>query len=537
MSLPNDLPIHIYNSKTRSREHFTPFYKDHIGMYVCGPTVYGDTHLGNARPPIIFDVVFRFFSLCGYRVRYVRNITDVGHLEDEQRDQGEDKLARTARLAKLEPMEVAQTYTNQYRTLLGRMGVLPPSIEPTASGHIIEQQEIIQRIMDAGYAYESKGSIYFDLKKFAADHPYGGLSGKNMEELLSGTRGTAGLDDKRSPLDFALWKSADPAHIMRWQSPWGVGFPGWHLECTAMSTKYLGETFDIHGGGLDLQFPHHEAEIAQNRAAYGSDPARFWMHNNMITIDGQKMSKSLGNFVTLHQLFNGSHPLFSKPYSPLTVRFFLLQAHYRSPIDLSDPALAAAEKGLQRLREGYSRLAALAGEPAIAGLEYGCDHGFLALDPSGRLRFSLDDQMHRPVWDLLGQDGGEAGTDSVAELCARCWQHLADDFNTAKAIADLFEMTHYAGRIEAGTADKPSEAELKLLYQTFTLFYLGVLGLGSESSGPDNRLEQVVQMLIEYRADARARKDYAASDRIRDALQELGISLLDGKDGTGFKIQ
>ncbi|MFW6363338.1 MAG: cysteine--tRNA ligase [Spirochaeta sp.] len=546
MSLQQIFPISIYNSKSRTREDFTPIYEDHVGMYVCGPTVYGDTHLGNARPPVIFDVVYRFFTLYGYKVRYVRNITDVGHLEDENNDEGEDKIAKKARLTKVEPMEIAQTYTNQYRTLLGRMGVLPPSIEPAASGHIIEQQDIISRIMDAGYAYESKGSIYFDLRKFAEDHPYGGLSGKNMEELLSGTRGTAGQQDKRSPLDFALWKSADPSHIMRWRSPWGEGFPGWHLECTAMSTKYLGEIFDIHGGGLDLQFPHHEAEIAQNRAAYGTDPARFWMHNNMLTIDGQKMSKSLGNFVTLHELFSGTHKLFSKPYSPLTVRFFMMQAHYRSPIDLSNTALQAAEKGLQRLREGYARLAELAGHEAIESLDYGSDHGLIGLTESGRLHFNLDETLHSGVWkiaasgsDPAAADPDKDGTDAAAihELCARCWRHMAADFNTPKTIADLFEMTHIAGRIEAGTAALPAEKDLQLLYETFTIFYLGVLGLGSESKNDDTRLESLVKMLIEYRTQARKRKDYAASDEIRDVLHSLNISLLDGKDGTTFRIQ
>lgn len=536
MSLQNYFPVTVYNSKSRSQETFTPLYSDHVGMYVCGPTVYGDTHLGNARPAITFDVVYRFFTLYGYQVRYIRNITDVGHLEDEQHDSGEDKIAKKARLAKLEPMEIAQTYTNQYRTLIGKMGVLPPSIEPTASGHILEQQDIIERILQAGYAYESKGSIYFDLRRFAEDHPYGGLSGKNMEELLAGTRGTAGLAEKRSPLDFALWKSADPAHIMRWSSPWGQGFPGWHLECTAMSTKYLGEQFDIHGGGLDLQFPHHEAEIAQNRAAYGSDPARYWLHNNMLTIDGQKMSKSLGNFVTLHQLFSGEHPLFSKPYSPLTVRFFMLQAHYRSPVDLSDMALQAAEKGLQRLREGYSRLAELAKQKEIPGLEYGSSHGFIGLDESGRLTFQLDPVRHTPVWETSARPN-DSESDDITELCARPWRHMADDFNTPKTIADLFAVVHLVGRIDAKSQPVPSDSELQLLYETFTVFYLGILGLGRESAGQDDRLESLVQLMIEYRNQARERRDYAAADRIRDTLKDLGIALLDSKDGTSFRIQ
>lgn len=551
MSLSTYFPLHIFNSKTRAREVFSPFYQDHVGMYVCGPTVYGDTHLGNARPAITFDVVYRFLQLYGYKVRYVRNITDVGHLEDEQRDAGEDKIAKQARIAKLEPMEISQTYSNQYRTLLSKMAVLPPSIEPLASGHIIEQQAIVKRILAAGYGYESNGSIYFDLKKFAEDHPYGGLSGKNMEELLSGTRNTAGMDEKRSPLDFALWKSADSAHIMRWESPWGEGFPGWHLECTAMSTKYLGETFDIHGGGLDLQFPHHEAEIAQNRAAFGSDPARFWMHNNMLTIDGQKMSKSLGNFVTLHELFSGTHNLFSKPYSPLTVRFFMLQAHYRSPIDLSDQALLAAEKGLQKLSEGYARIAEIAEERAINRLENGTNFGLLAQSESGQLEFRLDTSLHEPVWKAAAEAAGAAANNgqtaitaetnsdaAVLRLCGRCWQHMADDFNTPKTIADLFEMVHLVGRVDAGTATPPSSAAVKLLFETFSLFYAGVLGLGSETSATsDDRLEQLVKLLIDFRAQARSRKDFAASDSIRDTLQDLGIQLLDSKDGTSFRIQ
>ncbi|GAB6090459.1 cysteine--tRNA ligase [Spirochaeta dissipatitropha] len=547
MSLQPRFPLHIYNSRTRSREEFTPLHDDHVGMYVCGPTVYGDTHLGNARPAITFDVIFRFFTLYGYKVRYIRNITDVGHLEDEQRESGEDKIAKKARIAKLEPMEIAQTYTNQYRSLLSRMSVLPPSIEPTASGHIIEQQDIIQRIIDAGYAYESHGSIYFDLHKFAKDHPYGGLSGKNMEELLSGTRNTQGLQEKKSPLDFALWKSADTAHIMRWKSPWGIGFPGWHLECTAMSTKYLGESFDIHGGGLDLQFPHHEAEIAQNRAAFGSDPARFWIHNNMLTIDGQKMSKSLGNFVTLHELYSGTHKLFPRRFSPVSIRFFMLQAHYRSPIDLSADALQAAEKGLHRLAEGNRLVAEICGERALEKLCPGDNYGFISLSSSGKLEFELDEQLHAAVWDsVLNAESEDTAAEKNATpessrkhiilRIARFYKHMAEDFNTAKAIADLFELVHMAGRISAGQIPAPDQECLRLLYESFTVFYLGVLGLGGEQNTENDRVEQLVSILIDFRNQARADKDWAAADKIRDTLKDLGITILDSKEGTSFRL-
>ncbi|THB65519.1 MAG: cysteine--tRNA ligase [Spirochaetaceae bacterium] len=544
MSLQTYFPIELYNSKTRKIEKFEPIHPENVGMYVCGPTVYGDTHLGNARPAITFDVFFRFFTAYGYKVRYVRNITDVGHLEDEQAETGEDKIAKKARLAKIEPMEIAQRYTNQYRSLLANMHVLPPSIEPTASGHIIEQQEIVSRIIKAGYGYESGGSVYFDLKKFAKDHPYGGLSGKNMEELLSGTRNTVGQDQKHSPLDFALWKSADPAHIMRWASPWGEGFPGWHLECTAMSTKYLGENFDIHGGGLDLQFPHHEAEIAQNRAAFGKDPANFWVHNNMLTIDGQKMSKSLGNFVTLHELFSGTHILFSRPYDPITVRFFMLQAHYRSPIDLSDAALAAADKGLQRLHNGCHRIAKLADKEAIDNLTPDIELDFMRLDQNGQIIFQLDPDMHAKTWQHSNQDQasinnhqGDSDSDTlVSSLCSDCWTNMARDCNTPKTIATLFDMVKVCSQIEANEIDQPSPSSIQLLYETFHVFYFGILGLGYSNKPKDTKLDSLIKILIEQRNKARQEKNWQAADEIRDTLDSFGIKLLDSKDGTTYEL-
>ncbi len=540
MSLQSSFSINLYNSKSRTIETFTPQHKDHVGMYVCGPTVYGDTHLGNARPAVCFDVLFRFFTIYGYKVRYVRNITDVGHLEDEQLEQGEDKIAKKARIARLEPMEISQRYTNQYKDLLRKMNVLPPSIEPLASGHMIEQQEIVRRILDEGYAYEQDGSIYFNLQKYAHENPYGNLSGKKIDDLLADTRGTAGQNQKRSPLDFALWKAADPSHIMRWPSPWGEGFPGWHLECTAMSTKYLGKTFDIHGGGLDLQFPHHEAEIAQNCAAYGSEPARFWLHNNMLTINGQKMSKSLGNFVSLQQLFTGTDSIFSRPFDPVTVRFFLLQAHYRSPIDLSEEALEAAEKGLKKLQNGALLIQKMY---TSAGSPYNTPAN---IDDCAA--FKLNPEIHNEIWSLVEatsqnqtnkNENQSSETDAlIQECCAACWKGMASDANTPRTIAALFDLLSLAGKIRAGELPPASERALQQLYETYSVFFQGVLGLGqAEKAGNSDLTETLVQMLIDFRNKAREEKNWAEADRIRDGLADAGVRLLDGKNGTEFQVE
>ena len=394
----------IYNSLTRRKQLFVPLVEGRVGMYVCGPTVYGDGHLGHARPAITFDVLFRYLTHLGYKVRYVRNITDVGHLEHDA-DEGEDKIAKKARLEQLEPMEVVQHYLNRYHDAMARLNVLPPSIEPHASGHIIEQIEYIKKILDAGYAYESNGSIYFDVPKYNRDHNYGKLSGRNIDELLSETRSLDGQQEKRNPADFALWKKAQPEHIMRWPSPWSDGFPGWHLECSTMGEKYLGETFDIHGGGMDLKFPHHECEIAQSVAHHGHDTVRYWMHNNMITINGQKMGKSLGNFITLDEFFTGSHPLLTQAYSPMTIRFFILQAQYRSTVDFSNEALQASEKALDRMLEGWRRLA-----------------------------------------DLKASDTSTVAAE-IADLEQKCYDALNDDLNTPIVIAHLFEAIGIINRL------------------------------------------------------------------------------------------
>jgi cysteinyl-tRNA synthetase len=487
----------IYNTLTRSREIFEPLVPCHAGIYVCGPTVYGDPHLGHARSAITFDLLFRYlmYGPEKYKVRYVRNITDVGHLEHDA-DEGEDKIARQARLERLEPMEIAQFYTRRYHEAMGELGVLPPSIEPTASGHIIEQIEMVRRILEAGYAYVSNGSVYFDVEKYARDHDYGELSGRSVEDMMSGSRALDGGADKRSPLDFALWKRASAEHIMRWPSPWSEGFPGWHAECSAMSLKYLGERFDIHGGGMDLVFPHHEAEIAQNNAACGcagSDGvgARYWMHNNMITIDGRKMGKSLGNFITLEQMFAGSHPLLEQAYSPMTIRFFMLQAHYRSTLDFSNEALQAAEKGLDRLIKAVETLDRIAPSAATT-----------APPP--------------------------------AELETRLREAMDDDLSSPLAIAALFDAVRVINQLHDG-ALTISEADLAELKRIFHAWVFDILGLRDEkaagAAGGTDHLTPVVEMLLNMRADAKAAKDWALSDRIRDGLAAAGIRVKDRKDG------
>ena len=493
-------PIRIYNSLTRKKEIFKPINPPFTGMYVCGPTVYGDPHLGHARAAITFDFIFRYLKNRGYSVRYVRNITDVGHLENEEAGAGEDKIAKKARLEQLEPMEVVQQYTVQYHKGIDALNCLRPSIEPTATGHIIEQIDLIKKILDNGLAYEVDGNVYFDLEAYRENNDYGTLSGKVLEELQTGTRDTEGMDEKRSPHDFALWKKAGESHIMRWRSPWGEGFPGWHIECTTMSTKYLGKKFDIHGGGLDLQFPHHEAEIAQCRGAHGNDPANYWIHNNMVTIEGAKMSKSAGNFITLDQLFSGNHKLLENAFSPMSLRFLILQAHYRSKIDFSNDALLAAEKGYRRLMNSADLFNKIE-------------------TPAGKTEGKADSEIH--------------------ELCDQCYELMSDDFNTARVLATLFEMSNRINAIhnKQTEASELSETAFNRLKQTFLEFTHDILGLKPEESADQTITEDLVNLLIEIRAEARGNKDFATSDKIRDDLMEMGVKLKDEKDGgTTFTI-
>ena len=485
----------IYNSMSREKETFKPLHEKSVGMYVCGPTVYGDGHLGHARPAITFDVLYRYLLHLGYKVRYVRNITDVGHLEHDA-DDGEDKIAKKARLEQLEPMEVVQFYLTRYHHAMEALNVLPPSIEPHASGHIIEQIEYIKKILDAGYAYESEGNVYFDVRKFNRDFGYGRLSGRNIDELLATTRALDGQDSKRNPADFALWKKAAPEHIMHWPSPWSEGFPGWHLECSTMSEKYLGETFDIHGGGMDLMFPHHECEIAQSTAALGHDSARYWLHNNMMTVNGQKMGKSLGNFITLEEFFTGSHPKLSQAYSPMTIRFFVLQAHYRSTLDFSNEALQAAEKGLDRLMKGIETLGKI--KPA------------------------------------------EVSTVDPAELETRCAEAMDDDLNSPMVISALFDWVRTINQLADGS-QTITAADLAALTATVRRYAFDILGLRDEkaagtASGRDY-VTPLVEMLLDERLKARAAKDWAASDRIRDGLTAAGIRVKDRKDGTDWELE
>lgn len=496
-------PVSIYNSLKRSKELFKSINERKVGIYACGPTVYGDPHLGNCRGAITFDIVFRYFSFLGYKVRYVRNITDVGHLEDENADAGEDKIAKKARLEQLEPMEVAHTYTLSFHEAMRQLNTLPPSIEPTATGHIIEQIELIEKLFENGYAYEVEGSVYFDIKKYSENgYSYGDLSGRVVEDLLEGTRSLDGQSEKRNAADFALWKKAKPEHLMKWNSPWSIGFPGWHLECTAMSSKYLGFPFDIHGGGMDLQFPHHEAEIAQSFGACGCSPANYWMHNNMLTVDGQKMAKSKGNFITLHEMFSGEHKLLGRGFSPMTIRFFMLQSHYRSTIDFSNDALEAAEKGYKKLIN--------------------------ALSLSKKLEYSANPSIDTEL------------VKEINELCDACFKHMSDDFNTAQTLAALFELSAkiYAfsnKQLDLSAIDKET---FDRLIDTFNVFITDVLGLLIESEGQSSKLDDVMNMMIEMRKQARLNKDWALSDKIRDDLAEKGIVLKDGKDGvTSYTVE
>ncbi len=487
----------IYNSMSRQKELFKPLHPDRVGMYVCGPTVYGDGHLGHARPAITFDILFRYLQHLGYKVRYVRNITDVGHLEHDA-DDGEDKIAKKARLEQLEPMEVVQFYLNRYHQAMDALNVLPPSIEPHASGHIIEQIEYVKKILESGYAYESEGSVYFDVPKFNRDFGYGKLSGRNIDELLSTTRELDGQTEKHNPADFALWKKAAPEHIMHWPSPWSDGFPGWHLECSTMGEKYLGESFDIHGGGMDLKFPHHECEIAQSVAHNGHDTVRYWMHNNMITINGQKMGKSLGNFITLDEFFTGTHPLLSQAYSPMTIRFFILQAHYRGTVDFSNEALQGAEKALQRMLDGYRRL-----------------------------------QQLKP---------SDKSTVDVSGLMAKCYEAMDDDLNTPILLAHLFEACGIVNKINDGLETATAE-DIATLREVFDTFLIDILGIRVENAGGDGTksdmkpFEDAVDLLLEMRSKAKAEKDWTTSDLIRDRLAAIGFDVKDTKNGFEWSLK
>ncbi len=488
----------IYNSLTRRKERFVPIHEGKVGMYVCGPTVYGDGHLGHARPAITFDVLFRYLTHLGYKVRYVRNITDVGHLEHDA-DEGEDKIAKKARLEQLEPMEVVQHYLNSYHKSMEALNVLPPSIEPHASGHIIEQIEYVKKILESGYAYESNGSVYFDVPKFNRDYHYGKLSGRNVDELLATTRALDGQEEKHNPADFALWKKASPEHIMRWPSPWSDGFPGWHLECSTMGEKYLGTPFDIHGGGMDLMFPHHECEIAQSVAHNGKDSVHYWMHNNMITIAGKKMGKSLGNFITLNEFFTGSHEMLTQAYSPMTIRFFILQAQYRSTLDFSNEALQGAEKALARMLDGWRRLN--------------------ELTPSDK------------------------STIDVSDFRRKCYEALDDDLNTPIVIAHLFEACRLINQVNDGnaTATQADIDELKALFKIFLVDILGVrtdiVGAGEGDATALKPFEDAVDLLLEMRAKAKADKDWTTSDLIRNRLAEIGFDVKDTKDGFEWSLK
>ena len=482
----------IYNTLTRKKEQFVPVHNNLVGMYVCGPTVYGDAHLGHARPAITFDLLFRYLQKLGYKVRYVRNITDVGHLEHDA-DEGEDKIAKKARLEQKEPMEVVQYFLNRYHKNMEDLNVLPPSIEPHASGHIIEQIEFTQKILDAGYAYVSEGSVYFDVEKYNKDYNYGKLSGRNIEELLETTRELDGQSEKRRSMDFALWKKAQPEHIMRWPSPWSDGFPGWHMECSAMGCKYLGEEFDIHGGGMDLMFPHHECEIAQSTAALGKESVHYWMHNNMITINGQKMGKSLGNFITLEELFTGNHKLLAQAYSPMTIRFFILQAHYRSTVDFSNEALQASEKGLQRLMEAYERL--------------------------GKLTAS------------------GASTVDVKGLREKCDAAMNDDLNSPIAISHLFDACKAINSISDGKATISAD-DLEELKSVFKLYIEDIFGLKADSNSEagSDAYKKAIDLLLNIRLEAKRNKDWGTSDKIRNELTALGFSIKDTKDGFEWSL-
>jgi len=483
----------LYNTLHREKEVFIPINEGHVGLYVCGPTVYGDGHLGHARPAITFDILYRYLTQLGYKVRYVRNITDVGHLENDA-DEGEDKVEKKARLEQLEPMEVVQYYIIRYHHAMEALNVLPPSIEPHASGHIIEQIQFIQRILKNGWAYISNGSVYFDVEKYNKTYHYGKLSGRNIEDLLNCTRTLDGQSEKKNGMDFALWKKASPEHIMHWPSPWSEGFPGWHIECSTMGTRYLGEEFDIHGGGMDLLFPHHECEIAQSVAALGHETVHYWMHNNMITINGQKMGKSLGNFITLDEFFEGKHQMLTQAYSPMTIRFFILQAHYRSTLDFGNEALQASEKGLERLSDACARLKKIT--------------------------------------------ASETSTVDFKGLRERCFEAMNDDLNSPIVISNLFEASKGINLISDGKATINLE-DLKELRGVFNLFINDILGLKTEAETVENSVEAykgAIDLLLKIRMDAKTNKDWVTSDKIRNELTTLGFEIKDTKDGFEWKL-
>lgn len=488
----------IYNTLHRKKELFQPIAAPHVGMYVCGPTVYGDPHLGHARPAITFDILFRYLQHIGYKVRYVRNITDVGHLEHDA-DEGDDKIAKKARLEQLEPMEIAQHYTNSYHDAMHALNVLPPSIEPHATGHIIEQEQLVEEIINNGYAYQSNGSVYFDVAKFNEKHKYGVLSGRNLNDMINNSRELAGVSEKRNQVDFALWKRAMPEHIMRWPSQWSEGFPGWHCECTAMGRKYLGNHFDIHGGGIDLVFPHHECEIAQAVASQGDDMVKYWMHNNMITINGQKMGKSLGNFITLNEFFSGKHKSLDQAYSPMTIRFFIISAHYRSTVDFSNDALKAAQKGYEKLMNGIEDLK--------------------------KIQTSTESDANTKMF--------------VNSLRKKCYDAMNDDLMTPAVISLLFEACHVINLLIDHKA-QISLSDSKELTEVMNIFAFDILGLRNERSINNEVREEafgkVVDMVLELRAKAKAEKNWAVSDQIRNALSEAGFQVKDTKDGVSWKL-
>lgn len=489
-------PVYLTNSLGGQKEKLEPINPGHIGLYVCGPTVYSYVHLGNVRTFLTFDLVSRYLRFLGYKVRYVRNITDVGHLENDA-DEGEDKISKKARLEQLEPMEIVKQYTEDFHQVMRQFNLLPPSIEPSATGHLIEQIEIIKKLIDNGLAYEVNGSVYFDVTRYDKEHRYGILSGRNIEELMESGRKLDSQDEKRNKIDFALWKKASPAHIMRWPSPWGDGFPGWHIECTVMSTKYLGESFDIHGGGMDLKFPHHECEIAQATGATGKSPVKYWMHSNMLTVNGQKMSKSLGNSFLPAELVAGTHKLLDKGYTPMTVRFFMLQSHYSSTLDFSNEALQAAEKGYKKLNNALSLIRAMETSSTAEGTDTAMKEG-------------------------------------LENLISGCYSNMSDDFNTAKTLAVLFEMSSRINDMKSGnlSIDAIGTSLFERFKETYIGFMEDVLGLQEETTSDDGLLDGVVQMLIDLRKKARTDKNFALSDKIRDDLKALGVQLKDGKDGS-----
>lgn len=495
MKRAEQYPLYIHNSLSGAKEKFEPLHPGKVGMYVCGPTVYNKVHLGNVRTFLTFDIIARYFRYLGYKVRYVRNITDVGHLESDA-DEGEDKIAKKARLEQLEPMEVVKQYTEDFHEVMRQFNIQPPSIEPSATGHIVEQIEITQRLLEKGYAYEINGSVYFDVKKYNDKYPYGILSGRRIDELIESGRQLDSQDEKKEKIDFALWKKASPAHIMRWPSPWGEGFPGWHIECTVMSTKYLGETFDIHGGGMDLKFPHHECEIAQATGANGKAPVRYWLHSNMLTVNGQKMSKSIGNSFLPQELFSGNHKLLDKGYAPGSVRFFMLQSHYSSTLDFSNEALQAAEKGYRKLNQALK---------AVKAMQASANSAKASSEKESELRNLVD----------------------------QCFVNMSDDFNTAKTLAVLFEMASRINDLKSGNiqANEIDAETFNLFKTTYTGFMEDVLGLKDEASQDEKLLDSVLHVLIDLRKKARDDRNYALSDQIRNDLKKLGVQLMDGKEG------